>query len=768
MKRKLLTGVLTASIGMLLTGCAGSLTDVKVDKVQLCDKGRCATLGSDMDSDQFLSRVYAFLSSRINQDAQLAEAEPQSRTPSGEGITYFTQGGPLPFYTRTSSLKFTDVSFLDREKKEIRFKLRPWNHFLGIPVLCAEGEGTLTVISPKEVLVEATNFCSWMVVGTIGWQMKLKLDRIDLDNAQIAGYYSIGHAGPASGGKGSGYQVARFVGPATPTADTATTGPQPGTVPTLVATAQQASPGAALDRANLAYTVTFSDGNKDGVLDAGERISLQVEVTNRGTAPARETTVQLGGTPFVTDLLGTTRSLGTLGPQEKRSVLFEAALPPRLPLDAAELRIEVREAGTVAAETRTVRLAARSSDRVETVQVISQPPQLHFTLELQDQNNNRILEGGEEIALLAEVANRGTGPAENVQLRLSGTRSLVALFGEKQPVGDLPAGSRKRVEMRGVLPVNVSSESAQLKVELSEGRGFAPSESRVLRVATKGHETQEVVEVISDLNVDDIPAKVRSFVRKDDVAVVIGIGSYRESVIPAVKYARRDAEVVAKYLEHLSGIPRENIALLTDANATKSDIEAYLEDWLPRRVTPASRVYFYYAGHGAPEPEGKGAFLVPYEGHPDFTSKLVPLGRLYQTLNRLKAREVVVLLDSCFSGAKGRSVMQSGIRPLVLTSERQLAVEGKAVVVASASGSEVTSDFEPARHGLFTYFLLKGLRGEADNNGDTMVTIGELFGFVSSHVSQTASRELNRTQTPVLLPGQAAQDLEGMAISRTR
>jgi uncharacterized caspase-like protein len=162
-------------------------------------------------------------------------------------------------------------------------------------------------------------------------------------------------------------------------------------------------------------------------------------------------------------------------------------------------------------------------------------------------------------------------------------------------------------------------------------------------------ETREVLEVISDLNVDDIPTKVRDHVRNDDVAVVIGIGAYRESTIPAVKFARRDAEVVAKYLENLSGISKGNIALLTDANATKSDIEAHLEDWLPRRITPNSRVYIYYAGHGTPEPDGKRAYLVPYDGHPDFTSKLL-LARVQEALNRL-AREVVVLLDSCFSGA---------------------------------------------------------------------------------------------------------------------
>lgn len=748
---------------LALTGCAGSLQDVKVDKVLLCEKSHCTTLGPELDTDSFLSRLYSFLSRNIDRDAKLAEVDPKSHEETGDSVTYYTQGGPLPFFTSISSYKFTDVSYLDREKKEIRFKLRPWASFLAVPILCAEGDGTIRVNSARDVELETSSLCTWLV-NPVNWQMKMKIDRIDLDRGFLAGHYSLGHAGPTSVGKGSGYHVATFKG--AQSAPPAQTTPQ--TTQTTTATPAKTDPTpVSAGLPELTYTIVFNDTNRDNVLDAGERISLLVEAHNQGTAAARDVVITLDGSPYLTALLGTRRELGSIGPKEKRQALFEAALPARITGDSAELKVELREGNASPLETRTLRLAARASERVETVQVLSQPPRLQFTLELKDQNSNRILEGGEEITLLAEVANRGEGPAEDVQLRLSGTRSLIALFGARQPVGDLPAGSRKRVEMRGVLPPDVSSESAELKVELSERRGFAPSESRVLRVATKGMERREVVEVISELSVDDIPAKVRGFGSSDDLAVVIGIGSYRETMIPAVKYARRDAEVVAKYFEHLGGIPRENIALLTDAHATRGDIEAYLDDWLPKRATPKSRVLVFYAGHGAPEPEGKGAYLVPYEGHPDFTSKMIPLTRVYDALNRLKAREVVVFLDSCFSGASGRSVMQQGIRPLVLTNERQLAVREKPLVMAASSGSEVTSDLDNARHGLFTYYLLKGMRGEADRNGNGTVTLDELFSFVSSNVKRTASRELNRTQTPVMLPDRAGSQ-GSLELTKTR
>ncbi len=72
-----------------------------------------------------------------------------------------------------------------------------------------------------------------------------------------------------------------------------------------------------------------------------------------------------------------------------------------------------------------------------------------------------------------------------------------------------------------------------------------------------------------------------------------------------MKYAVRDAEVMAKYLENLGGIPKANIQVLTDDKASKGDIQGYIEDWLPRRINKNSTVFIYYSGHGAPDIRGR-------------------------------------------------------------------------------------------------------------------------------------------------------------------
>ncbi|MEW6542977.1 MAG: SUMF1/EgtB/PvdO family nonheme iron enzyme [Nitrospirota bacterium] len=248
-------------------------------------------------------------------------------------------------------------------------------------------------------------------------------------------------------------------------------------------------------------------------------------------------------------------------------------------------------------------------------------------------------------------------------------------------------------------------------------------------------------------------AAIQEFQQPDAYAVVIGISQYREEVIPKVAYAVQDAQAVAKLLETQAGIPRSHIRLLTDAKATGNDLRT-VSQWLRMRVKPESVVYVYYAGHGTPDPKTGDAFLVPWDGHPDYPDGLYPLKALYESLNALPAKQVLVLLDSCFSGSVGRSLLAKGARPMVLSLENPLLAAGKVVVLAASTGTQISSDYDKAGHGLFTYALLTGLHGEADQDKDGLVTLKELYPYVRKQVAETAVEELNREQTPVLLPGE--------------
>ena len=398
----------------------------------------------------------------------------------------------------------------------------------------------------------------------------------------------------------------------------------------------------------------------------------------------------------------------------------------------------------------TAPAAALIATAAETVEVVSQAVRLAMTTRLGDENGDLILQGGESVTLKVSARNEGAAAA-GVEVSLSGEPALTACLGTSRPLGDLAPGAQAEAEFSCRLPAQVPSDTVDLRVELLTGPKRSKGAGKILKIGmSPAQEAAE--EVVSEVDVDDIPPRSKTGPHSGNAALVIGLSRYREKNIPAVKFAARDAEVVARYLQNMGGVAAEDIKVLTDDGATKSDLEAYVDDWLPRRVGPQSTVYVYYAGHGAPDPSGREAFIVPYEGHPDFPSKLYPLSRLYASLAKLPAKNVVVMLDSCFSGAKGRGLSQEGARPLVALQEAS-GLDPKLAVLAGASGTQITSDLDRAEHGLFTYFLLKGMRGDADADRDGVVTLGELYPFVRGRVSDRASRELNRDQTPVMHGG---------------
>lgn len=251
-------------------------------------------------------------------------------------------------------------------------------------------------------------------------------------------------------------------------------------------------------------------------------------------------------------------------------------------------------------------------------------------------------------------------------------------------------------------------------------------------------------------DVDRLPASTAK-PKPHAYAIVIGIEQYQQK-LPKADFAAHDAEVMSQYLSKVLGYQEENVIVLLNDRATKTGIEKYVEAWLPDHVEKDDSVFIYYSGHGAPNAKTGKAYLVPYDGDPAFVEKTsYPLDRLYEYLANLPAKEVVVMLDSCFSGAGGRSVIAKGMRPMVLSVENPLLAKGRTVVLAAGAGDQVSSTYDQKGHGLLTYFFLKGLQGEGDRDKDRSIDLRELFEYVKPQVERVARREYHNEQSPQLL-----------------
>jgi hypothetical protein len=232
-------------------------------------------------------------------------------------------------------------------------------------------------------------------------------------------------------------------------------------------------------------------------------------------------------------------------------------------------------------------------------------------------------------------------------------------------------------------------------------------------------------------------------------AVVIGVSDYRDTQIPDLEYASVDAEAIYEFLTSpaAGSFEPENILLLTNEQATGAAMREALFVFLQQAAWD-DLVLIYFAGHGAPDPSRPdNLYLLPYDA--DLNSMAAtgfPMWDVKTALRRqIAAERVIVIADACHSagtqdgeiwGVDGANPIANGFSELFTPSRR--------LTLTAADTNEFS--FEDARwegHGVFTHYLLQGLRGGADLNGDGIVTFTEAFDYVSRHVSEATNGRQN-------------------------
>lgn len=501
--------------------------------------------------------------------------------------------------------------------------------------------------------------------------------------------------------------------------------------------------------AKLAVKLVFLEPSGDGVLEGGEKGEVEVRVSNDGAGPARGVRVASAFESGGGVRLPAAVDLGDLEPGRSASTTLPLTASADALTQTVRLRIDAREAnGFDGAALVQFETRALQAPRLELAAVA-----LAGTGVVRPNEVNRVT---------VTVRNAGSGAARGVVARLAlGHRDIFSAGDLETALGTIEAGGLAKAVFEFFVNARFTGKSLPVTVSLSEalGRfglddaplglamGEAPSAS-VLKVQARASASSPAP--AAEQSVDEPPSS-RTLLDPDAVAVVIGVERYRQAGLPRVDHASRDARTVHAYLTGAMGFDPRNVALLLDEGAGKADLEKYLGAWLKNRVTPKSRVFVYYAGHGAPNPATGEGFLVPFDGDPSYTAETAfPLKRLYDSLGELPARSVLVALDSCFSGRGGRSLLAKGARPLV--SVKSPPVSSANTVVMTGTGADQISTSHPSEeHGLMTYFLLKGLHGAADADKNGKVTTKELFSFLAPEVERTARRQ-NVEQTPSLSP----------------
>ncbi|MBI4247339.1 MAG: caspase family protein, partial [Candidatus Rokubacteria bacterium] len=240
-------------------------------------------------------------------------------------------------------------------------------------------------------------------------------------------------------------------------------------------------------------------------------------------------------------------------------------------------------------------------------------------------------------------------------------------------------------------------------------------------------------------------------------AVVIGIDQYRNPSIASLRYATADAEAVFRLLTTKGGVKPENARLLLNEQATQRALRQVLGDVLRQKALKDDEVIIYYAGHGTTEPDagaegGLAKYLVPWDADPEsLFSTAIPMEEVDRVFGRLAARKILLIQDTCFSGgAGGRTFLAKGLarRSLTLTDKflQELTQKEGRMILTASDINQVSLEDRALRHGVFTHYLLEGLKGAADLDGDRAVTVRELHLFLQRRVHEHSSG----VQTPQL------------------
>ena len=232
----------------------------------------------------------------------------------------------------------------------------------------------------------------------------------------------------------------------------------------------------------------------------------------------------------------------------------------------------------------------------------------------------------------------------------------------------------------------------------------------------------------------------------DSLALIIGISDYKETVASA-NYADRDAKAFADFAAEKLGVPRQRIKTLVNDGADEKDVLLAAKRWLARgAIAGQSDIYVFFAGHGLASDDGKTMYLLPYDGAPELLEDTaVSRERLFTDIAAANPRTVTVFLDTCYSGATRGPDMLIASRPIAIRAKEQAVPEGFTVMTAAA-GDQTAKPLEEAKHGMFSYFLMKGMEGDADANQDNQITARELHAYVKQNVIQQS----NGSQMPEL------------------
>ena len=260
-------------------------------------------------------------------------------------------------------------------------------------------------------------------------------------------------------------------------------------------------------------------------------------------------------------------------------------------------------------------------------------------------------------------------------------------------------------------------------------------------------QSSEFTRIYEDLK----PNSVRVKTDKNKIAIIIGIEKYENLINLDAKYANRDAKAFKTYATQALGVKESNIKILVGDKATRSQTIKAFKLWLPRIAGDGGKdIHIFFAGHGLASDNGEDLYILPQDGESSLLEDTaISRVKLISLIQKVNPKSVTMFFDTCYSGqTRDEKMLVASLRPIRIVAQEQDTPNNFTIFTAS-NNDQTSGSIEEAKHGMFSYYLMKGLEGKADENKDKQITNGELIAYLKTNVSKEAFTQ-NREQDPML------------------
>jgi hypothetical protein len=287
----------------------------------------------------------------------------------------------------------------------------------------------------------------------------------------------------------------------------------------------------------------------------------------------------------------------------------------------------------------------------------------------------------------------------------------------------------------------------------------ATEEIKIVAIDKWNNRSEKIVKVTIDLQSTTVakvyeqlkPNNIKVKTDNNKIAIIIGIEKYENLTNLDAKYANRDAQAFRTYATRALGIKPSNIKMLIDEKATRSQALKAFKLWLPKIAGKGGKdIHIFFAGHGLASDNGEDLYILPQDGESSLLEDTaISRVELISLINKVNPRSVTMFFDTCYSGqTRDERMLVASLRPIRIVADEQDTPDNFTIFTAS-NYDQTSGSIEEAKHGMFSYYLMKGLEGNADNNKDKKITNGELIAYLKSNVSEEAFTQ-NREQDPML------------------